>query len=75
MIYIFPAFLIGMLVCWLLMRQEIKALKSDKQRLADFAEHQERQIEELEAYETQLSLRLFYLEHPELKEEWPEVIG
>lgn len=75
MIYIIPSFLIGMLVSWLLMRREVSKLKLDKEMLLDFNEKQIRLIEELEAYETQLSLRLFYAEHPELKEEeWPDLV-
>jgi hypothetical protein len=68
MLYV-PAFLIGMLVSWLIWRRERSELLSDKQRLLDFCEHQQRLIEGLEDYETQLSLRLFYAEHPELKED------
>lgn len=74
MIYI-PAFLVGMLACWLMMRWEVKDLEFDKEMLLDFNEKQIRLIEELEAHETALSLRLFYLEHPELKEEWPEEVS
>lgn len=75
MIYTIPSFLIGMLVCWVLLRKEISNLKFDKEMLLDFNEKQIRLIEELEAHETELSLRLFYAEHPELKEEWPDGVS
>lgn len=69
MIYVFSAFLFGVSVSCLLILRENANLKFDKEMLLEFNEKQIRLIEELEAYETQLSLRLFYLEHPELKED------
>lgn len=47
-------FLFGFLVGYLL---AIRQLDEDKDRLLDFAEYQQRQIEELEGYEAQLGLR------------------
>jgi hypothetical protein len=59
-------FLFGLLVGYLIAQRQSD---QDKDRLLDFAEYQQRQIEELERYEAQLSLRLFYSEHPHLRKE------
>lgn len=76
MIHLFPAFLIGMFVAWFVFRRRLRDLESDKENLLDFNEQQQRVIEALQERETQLSLRLFYAEHPELnEEEWPTEIS
>lgn len=59
------AFSAGLLVGYAL---AIRQADQDKDHLLDFAEMQQRQIEELEDYQAQLSLRLFYSEHPNLRE-------
>lgn len=65
MIYLIPAFLIGMLVTWLIMRPEIASLRADKEMLLDFNENLQRQIESFKEYETQLADRCWRAEHPD----------
>ena len=88
MTFLIPTFLLGMFVCWLLWLQHdrernryllglelrISQYDSDKQELLNFCEQQRCQIERQQEYETHLAEQLWNAEHPELEEEWPEVV-
>ena len=74
MTFLIPSFLLGMFVCWLLMRREIGQLLNDKQELLNFCEQQRCQIERQQEYETHLADQLWNAEHPELEKEWPDFV-
>jgi hypothetical protein len=69
------SFLAGAYVCWRSCQQRIADLEFDKEKLLDFTEYQQRQIEELEVHESYLSQRVFWAEHPELKEDQTLEVG
>ena len=53
---------IGLLIALILSQQKISELEFDKETLLDFNEKLRCVIEQLEAHETELSLRLFHAE-------------
>lgn len=81
MIYIFPAFLLGILVSSLLMRRENADLKLNNEMLLDFNEKLIRDRDELELrYKAAMAIYLNHrnshvcVEVPK-EEEWPEEVS